>query len=346
MKTIKKLISGKEAPARKRGASGATAKRQVVTVRLRINRKSTPLLVKVWKGAGAMVLAQGPKEVYKGPNLCWIHLLLERRWLGLGEKAQRSSLGRRSVACSSVVEGWGIRVRAAYRNKAHAEKALDAALKNQTEVERDGSLRERAQLMVKSFAVQGQDRGNSDLEIGRRACVNGTVTRKIYTVTSSVGETFSNQDLPPGLVEFSGNYFYMSEHDAEEASKSEELRGTPWGYPHNARRPGDILKLFSSPVAEGGANAYATGLALKDVQIPGCMSLDTCDLEKAVTYSKEGLAQVRLQSSAARGSIVRVLISVREHTIQDFRPRGRLPATPLRGQRKRTAVSSAQSCEN
>jgi hypothetical protein len=254
------------------------------------------------------------------PNV--VHLLLERRWLGLGEKAQRRSLGNRSLA-GSMIEGWGVRVHAVFRQRAKAEKALSVALKKQTEVEREGGLRERAQLMVKACEVVSEVDILSPSELGHPVWVNGVMTRRVYVVSTSVGESFSNKDLPPGLVEFDGNYFYTSAEAEVEAKKLEEQRVSPWGYPHNAKklcqRPGEVLKVFSSPVGNCGANAYATSQALKDLSVVGFTSLQNYDLGKAVTYTKDGLAQVKMHR-AERGGSIRGVIAVSEHAILDHRP--------------------------
>lgn len=266
------------------------------------------------------------------PNPHVLHLLLERRWLGLGEKAQKKSLGCRSLA-GPLIEGWAIRVRAVYGQKAKAEKALTAALAAQTEVEREGGLRERAQLLVKTYEAVNQE-GLLASEPGHPAWANGAWTRRVYVVSSSVGESFSSQDLPPGLVEFGGNYFYMSADTEANAKRLEQQRGSPWGYPHNAgilcATPGDVLKVFSSPVGDCGANAYATGQALKDLQVPDFASSQNGDLGKTVTYSKDGgLAQVKMHR-ADKGSSIRGLVTVSEHTILDYRP----PQTPMSPKRK------------
>lgn len=304
----------------------ACKRRRIVekmAVRVRIRGKSSPAMMHMWRGANAKAAAAGGRACQASTSLSLslrstfapkecVHLVLERRWLGLGEKAQRSSLGRRSLT-GPVLEGWGIRVRDAFKDKTKAQKALGLALMSQTEVERDGGLRERAHLFVQTFEVQGSlRRGSSELN------------RRVYVVSSSIGETFSNQLLPPGLVEYEGNYFYMSDEAEDLARRSEESLGTPWGYPHNSRnscsRPGEVLKVFASPVGEFGANAYATGSGLVDVQVPGLQSLDHFDLAKAVTYSSpEGLAQVRMQRADRKGA-VRVLLTVREHILCDTRP--------------------------
>lgn len=293
-----------------------TVAKTAAEVRFRIRGKTSPMFNSAKRAAGGKVKASKVEAARVAKE---VHLLLERRWLGLGEKAQRSSLGRRSMA-GPMIEGWGIRVLSAYKDKVKAEKALDAAKKGQTDVERDGGLRERSQLFVQAYEVRGQD-GSSKSELGRLTKLNGAVTRCVYTVSSSVGESFSEDDLSPGLVEFDGNYFYMNQEAEEEARVSEEQRGTPWGYPHNARsrcaRPGEVLQVFHSPVAECGANAYATGQGLNDVKVIGLMSLDGRELRTAVTYS-EGLAQVRLQQ-VDRKATVRVLLTVREHPILDYR---------------------------
>merc|ERR1712176_1081763 len=280
------------------------------------------MMINVVKGTSS---SKGAPSSKNAPNV--LHFVLERRWLGLDEKAQKKSLGCRKLT-GPVMEGWAIRVRAVYKSKAKAEKALAAALSAQTEVEREGGLRERAQLEVKAYEVAGQSDGSIASEPGHPAWENGALTRCIYAVSSSVGECFSSQDLPPGLVEFDGNYFYMSAEHETKAKKLEEQRGSPWGYPHNAgilcARPGEVLKVFSSPVGDRGANAYATGQGLKDLQIPDFASLHNYDLGKAVTYSKGGLAQVKLHR-ADKGNSIRGLVTVSEHKILDYRP----PPTPM-----------------
>eukprot|EP00931_Biecheleriopsis_adriatica_P057457 TRINITY_DN34081_c0_g1_i1.p1 TRINITY_DN34081_c0_g1~~TRINITY_DN34081_c0_g1_i1.p1 ORF type:complete len:382 (-),score=92.33 TRINITY_DN34081_c0_g1_i1:96-1241(-) len=348
LRTVVKLkdLNAKKAPPSQvqRVPARPAAPPQEVTVRLRFRRKLSPMLIKLIRGTKAASRAEeSSRKEAQGemPSLQHIakthvlHLLLERRWLGLDEKTQRKSLGNRSFT-APVLEGWGVRVHAVFKSQAKAEKALAAALAKRNIVEREGGLRERVQLMVKTCDVFGQPGEASMPEPGHPAWVDGSLTRRVYVVTSSVGESFSNTDLAPGLVEFEGNYFYTSAEEEEEAKRLEEQRGSPWGYPHNAgvccSKPGEVMAVFSSPIAEGGANAYATGQGLRDLQVPGLTSLQNHDLGKAITYTKEGCAHVKLLRAGKEGSI-RVFVQVNEHSIVDCNPRP--PASPSSGKKRK-----------
>lgn len=305
-------------------------------MRLRFWKKLSPMLMKLKEHQYLQRQKLG-KTSGSRPKSHVLHLLLERRWLGLDERTQkkRQSLGSKAFA-APMLEGWGVKVHAVFKSKQKAEKAFAAALSQQTEVEREGGIRERSELVVKAFNVAClPDDPSSASEPGRPAWVNGVLTRRVYIVSSSVGESFTNNDLAPGLVEFEGNYFFTSAEDEEEAKRLEEQRGCPWGYPHNARilcaKPGEVLKVFSSPIAACGANAYATGQGLKELRVRGLDSLHAQDISKVVTYSKEGCAQVKLARAEAACPL-RLLLTVSEHEIADDRP---LP-TPLSNGNRRS----------
>eukprot|EP00930_Biecheleria_cincta_P047648 TRINITY_DN33077_c0_g1_i1.p1 TRINITY_DN33077_c0_g1~~TRINITY_DN33077_c0_g1_i1.p1 ORF type:complete len:393 (+),score=89.04 TRINITY_DN33077_c0_g1_i1:79-1257(+) len=307
-------------------------------MRLRFWKKLSPMLMKFKEQQYLQRLKSGSTPASRPkPKTHELHLLLERRWLGLDERMQRKrqSLGSKAFA-APMLEGFGVKVHAVFKSKAKADQALAAALSQQTEVEREGGIRERSELVVKAFKVPGHpDDPSSASEPGIPAWVDGVLTRRVYIVSASVGESFTNNDLAPGLVHFEGNYFFTSAEDEEEAKRLEEQRGCPWGYPHNARilcaKPGEVLKVFSSPISECGANAYATGKGLKDLQVSGLDSLHAQDLSKVVTYSKDGCAQVKLHRAEAEGSL-RLLLTVSEHDIADDRP---LP-TPLSNGNRRS----------
>lgn len=315
--------------------SRSQGERKQPGMRLRLRKKLSPMLMKFKEQQYLQRLKSSSRAPAK-PKSHQLHLLLERRWLGLDERMQkkRQSLGSKAFA-AAMLEGWGVKVHAVFKSKVKADQALAAALSQQTEVEREGGIRERSELVVKAFKVLGHpDDPSSASEPGRPAWVNGVLTRRVYIVSASVGESFTNKDLAPGLVEFEGNYFFTSGEDEEEAKRLEEQRGCPWGYPHNARilcaKPGEVLKVFSSPIDACGANAYATGQGLKDLQVRGLDSLHAQDLSKVVTYSKEGCAQVKLHRAEAEGSL-RLLLTVSEHEIGDDRP---LPTPLSNGTRK------------
>lgn len=316
--------------------SRSQGERQQPAMRLRLRKKLSPMLMKFKEQQYLQRLKSSNRTPANRPKPHGLHLLLERRWLGLDERMQkkRQSLGTKAFA-APMLEGWGVKVHAVFKSKAKADQALAAALSKQTEVEREGGIRERSELVVKAFKVLGHpDDPSSAVEPGRPAWVNGVLTRRVYIVSASVGESFTNKDLAPGLVQFEGNYFFTCGEDEEEAKRLEEQRGCPWGYPHNARilcaKPGEVLKVFSSPIAACGANAYATGQGLKDLQVRGLDSLHAQDLSKAVTYSKEGCAQVKLHRAEAECSL-RLLLTVSEHEIADDRP---LPTPLSNGNRK------------
>merc|ERR1719277_1117219 len=95
----KRILRGKPSSMMKWCAK----KMKVVTVRMRFREKAPAMVINVVKSTSSARVASSSKA---STNV--LHFLLERRWLGLGEKAQKKSLGCRRMT-GPVMEGWAIR---------------------------------------------------------------------------------------------------------------------------------------------------------------------------------------------------------------------------------------------
>eukprot|EP00929_Paragymnodinium_shiwhaense_P103091 TRINITY_DN66378_c0_g1_i1.p1 TRINITY_DN66378_c0_g1~~TRINITY_DN66378_c0_g1_i1.p1 ORF type:complete len:418 (+),score=98.99 TRINITY_DN66378_c0_g1_i1:58-1254(+) len=271
-------------------------------------------------GAGATLVERPARPL--------VHLLLERRWLAGDGTASapkaEAKRKRKSLSPAVAMQGWGVRVHAAYQDAEAAARALSDAIRQQARSARDGSMRERASLSVQSHEVFG---GSSGSTCPGRVITDTSGCRKrvVYVVTSSIGESFCPGDAPPdaALHPDGCSFKFRGEAAAADARRKEEARGAPWGYPYNAgiacSKPGEVLRVFATPVGEEGANAYATGGGLKELQCYDFESLDGYNLAEAVTYSPEGLARIRMLYDGVDGT-VRCLLTVSAHLIVDETP--------------------------